>query len=67
MLPADVEVVQRLLDAFNADDLGALDALDENAELQDEPRMPGSGDSLCARRHTTRRTRRRRLPAEEMS
>ena len=43
MSSANVDVVQRLLDAFNADDLGALDALDENAELQDEPRMPGAG------------------------
>jgi ketosteroid isomerase-like protein len=43
MLSANVDVVQRLLDAFNAGDLGALDALDENAELQDEPRMPGAG------------------------
>ena len=43
MPSANVEVVQRLLDAFNADDLGALEALAEDAELQDEPRMPGAG------------------------
>ena len=39
----NVEVVQRLLSAFNRGDFGALNELDPRAELQDEPRMPGAG------------------------
>jgi ketosteroid isomerase-like protein len=39
----NVEVVRRLLVAFNRGDLVALDELDERAELQDEPRIPGAG------------------------
>jgi ketosteroid isomerase-like protein len=39
----NVEVVSRLLSAFNEGDFGALNELDPRAELQDEPRMPGAG------------------------
>jgi ketosteroid isomerase-like protein len=43
-MPAeDVEAVHRLLDAFNRGDFSALDELDPDAELQDEPRIPGAG------------------------
>jgi ketosteroid isomerase-like protein len=38
----DVEAVQRLLDAFNRGDFSALDEIDPEAELQDEPRIPGA-------------------------
>ena len=38
-----VEVVRRLLVAFNRGDRVALDELDARAELQDEPRIPGAG------------------------
>lgn len=43
MSAADVEAVHRLLDAFNRGDFSALDELDPDAELQDEPRIPGAG------------------------
>jgi hypothetical protein len=39
----DVAAVHRLLDAFNRGDFSALDELDPEAELQDEPRIPGAG------------------------
>jgi ketosteroid isomerase-like protein len=39
----NVEVVRRLLGAFNRGDFGALNDLDAHAELQDEPRIPGAG------------------------
>jgi hypothetical protein len=39
----NVEVVRRLLGAFNDGDFGALNELDAHAELQDEPRIPGAG------------------------
>jgi ketosteroid isomerase-like protein len=39
----NVEVVRRLLGAFNRGDFGALNELDARAELQDEPRIPGAG------------------------
>jgi ketosteroid isomerase-like protein len=39
----NVEVVRRLLGAFNRGDFGALNELDPRAELQDEPRIPGAG------------------------
>jgi hypothetical protein len=39
----NVEVVRRLLGAFNRGDFGALNELDAHAELQDEPRIPGAG------------------------
>jgi ketosteroid isomerase-like protein len=43
-MPADdVEAVHRLLDAFNRGDFSALDELALDAELQDEPRIPGAG------------------------
>jgi hypothetical protein len=43
-MPTDeVAAVRRLLDAFNRGDFSALDELDPNAELQDEPRIPGAG------------------------
>ena len=43
-MPAeDVEAVHRLLDAFNRGDFSALDELAPDAELQDEPRIPGAG------------------------
>ncbi|MEA2419510.1 MAG: SnoaL-like domain [Thermoleophilaceae bacterium] len=35
--------VRRLLDAFNRGDFSALDELDPDAALQDEPRIPGAG------------------------
>ena len=38
----DVEAVHRLLDAFNRGDFSALEELDPQAELQDEPRIPGA-------------------------
>jgi ketosteroid isomerase-like protein len=43
MSAAQVDAIQRLLDAFNRGDFAALDELDDAAELQDEPRIPGSG------------------------
>ncbi len=43
MFAENLEVVRRLLAAFNEGDLAALDELDADAELQDEPRMPGAG------------------------
>jgi ketosteroid isomerase-like protein len=43
-MPADeVATVRRLLDAFNRGDFSALEELDPNAAIQDEPRMPGAG------------------------
>jgi hypothetical protein len=39
----EVAAVHRLLDAFNRGDFSALDELDPDAELQDEPRIPGAG------------------------
>jgi ketosteroid isomerase-like protein len=42
MAKHDVEAVHRLLDAFNRGDFSALDELDPQAELQDEPRIPGA-------------------------
>jgi hypothetical protein len=43
MFSENVEVVRRLLVAFNRGDFGALNELDPKAELQDEPRIPGAG------------------------
>jgi ketosteroid isomerase-like protein len=43
MSSESIEVVQRLLDAFNRGDFRALNELDPRAELQDEPRIPGAG------------------------
>ena len=43
-MPAEeVEAVHRLLDAVNRGDFSALEELDPEAELQDEPRIPGAG------------------------
>jgi ketosteroid isomerase-like protein len=42
MAKDDVEAVHRLLDAFNRGDFSALEELDPQAELQDEPRIPGA-------------------------
>jgi ketosteroid isomerase-like protein len=42
MANSDVEAVHRLLDAFNRGDFSALDEIDRDAELQDEPRIPGA-------------------------
>ena len=42
MAKDDVEAVHRLLAAFNRGDFSALDELDPQAELQDEPRIPGA-------------------------
>jgi ketosteroid isomerase-like protein len=42
MAKDDVEAVHRLLEAFNRGDFSALDELDPDAELQDEPRIPGA-------------------------
>ena len=42
----EVAAVHRLLDAFNRADFSALDELDPEAELQDEPRIPGQDDLL---------------------
>jgi ketosteroid isomerase-like protein len=42
MAKQDVEAIRRLLDAFNRGDFSALDELDPEAELQDEPRIPGA-------------------------
>src|SRR5215213_7558947 len=39
----EVAAVRRLLDAFNRGDFSALDELDPQAELQDEPRIPDAG------------------------
>ena len=39
----DVAAVHRLLEAFNRGEFSALDELDPEAELQDEPRIPGAG------------------------
>jgi ketosteroid isomerase-like protein len=39
----NVEVIRRLLGAFNRGDFEALNELDPKAELQDEPRIPGAG------------------------
>ena len=38
----DVGAVHRLLAAFNRGDFSALDEIDPDAELQDEPRIPGA-------------------------
>jgi ketosteroid isomerase-like protein len=38
----DVVAVHRLLAAFNRGDFSALEELDPQAELQDEPRIPGA-------------------------
>ena len=43
MFSENVELVRRLLGAFNRGDFGALNELDARAELQDEPRIPGAG------------------------
>jgi ketosteroid isomerase-like protein len=43
MSTQDVDTIRRLLDAFNRGDFAALDELDAEAELQDEPRIPGAG------------------------
>jgi ketosteroid isomerase-like protein len=43
MSTEEVAAVHRLLDAFNRGDFSALDELDPEAELQDEPRIPGAG------------------------
>jgi ketosteroid isomerase-like protein len=42
MAKRDVEAVHRLLAAFNRGDFSALDEIDQHAELQDEPRIPGA-------------------------
>jgi ketosteroid isomerase-like protein len=42
MSKQDVEAIRRLLDAFNRGDFSALAELDAQAELQDEPRIPGA-------------------------
>jgi ketosteroid isomerase-like protein len=42
MAKRDVEAVHRLLDAFNRGDFSALDEIDQDCELQDEPRIPGA-------------------------
>ena len=43
-MPAEqVAAVRRLLDAFNRGDFSALEELDPDAEIQDEPRIPGAG------------------------
>jgi ketosteroid isomerase-like protein len=42
MAQQDVEAIRRLLDAFNRGDFSALHELDPEAELQDEPRIPGA-------------------------
>ena len=38
----DLAAVRRLLAAFNCGDSAALDEVDSDAELQDEPRIPGA-------------------------
>jgi hypothetical protein len=38
-----VAAIRRLLSAFNRGDFAALDELDSDVELQDEPRIPGAG------------------------
>jgi ketosteroid isomerase-like protein len=43
MFSQNVDVVRRMLAAFNRGDFGALNELDPRAELQDEPRIPGAG------------------------
>jgi hypothetical protein len=43
MFSENIEVVERLLGAFNHGDFAALDDMDPEVELQDEPRMPGAG------------------------
>lgn len=43
MSTENVDAIRRLLEAFNSGDLAALDELDVDAELQDEPRIPGAG------------------------
>jgi ketosteroid isomerase-like protein len=42
MANPDVDAVHRLLEAFNRGDFSALDELDADAVLQDEPRIPGA-------------------------
>ena len=42
MRSEDVAAVRRLLNAFNRGDFSALNELDPDAELQDEPRIPGA-------------------------
>jgi ketosteroid isomerase-like protein len=42
MASRDVEAIHRLLDAFNRGDFSALDEIHPDAELQDEPRIPGA-------------------------
>jgi hypothetical protein len=43
-MPAEqVAAVRRLLDAVNRGDFSALEELDPEAEIQDEPRIPGAG------------------------
>jgi ketosteroid isomerase-like protein len=39
----NVSAIRRLLDAFNRGQFAALDDVDPEAELQDEPRIPGAG------------------------
>jgi SnoaL-like domain len=39
----DAATVHRLLAAFNRGDFSALDEVAQDAELQDEPRIPGAG------------------------
>jgi hypothetical protein len=39
----NVDVIRRLLGAFNRGDFGALNELAADVELQDEPRIPGAG------------------------
>jgi ketosteroid isomerase-like protein len=42
MAKEDLTAVNRLLEAFNRGDVLALDEIDPQAELQDEPRIPGA-------------------------
>jgi hypothetical protein len=43
MFSENIEVVERLLRAFNQGKFAALDDMDPDVELQDEPRIPGAG------------------------
>jgi ketosteroid isomerase-like protein len=38
-----IATIRRLLSAFNRGDFAALEELDREVELQDEPRLPGAG------------------------
>lgn len=39
----NLEAIERLLEGFNRGDFAALNQLDADAELQDQPDIPGAG------------------------